>query len=182
MQTTRTIKEIAAELGTNKNVIYRIIKKLDLEPSTREHSANACEHSRTPKANSAKYYDADAINAIIAEYSRMYPDDKQKKNEHPANAREHLESTRERSRTPEPNTELIEALRSQIEQLKAENERQNETIKHHEQTIESLMRSLEAAQDISKAQLVIAAAKKPKLLERIAAKFKKNQNESSAVE
>ena len=180
MKDLYTIREIAQELGTDKNVIYRLIKKLDISPSTREHSANAREHSRAPKANAAKYYDKEAVEAIITEYSKRNAETTANTSERSRTLADEKTSARantcEHSRTL-ANDELINTLKAQIDNLNEQIKNQNETIKHHEKTIDNLTELLAHEQEINKAQLMISAANKPSLLERITGKFKRNKPE-----
>lgn len=177
-----TIRDIANQLGTDKNVVYRIIKKLDIAPSTREHSANASEHSRTLKANAPKYYDPEIVNIVKTELERMRADKttdnaehSESTREHSANTSEHFSSTREHSRTPEPNTELIDVLRAQIDGLNRQIEMQAATISHHEETISNLTALLAHEQELNKAQLLLTASTKRSIWAKLTDKFKKNE-------
>lgn len=161
---TKTIKQIAESIGTDKNVIYRIIKKLDIP----EHSASDRERSG---ANTARYYDDTAIEQIRTEYNRMHP-------EQDASTREHIRNDRERSGAPDASTDdIVSVLRAQIASLTRQIESQNETIRHQDATIDRLTGLLEHEQELTKAHLLITANSKDGFFKRLTARIKKHPTE-----
>lgn len=174
--TDKTIKAIAEELGTNKAVIYRIIQKLGLNES--EHSRTLANDAPNTKANTAKYYDETAQEAIKTEYLRR--GERVPSNSEP-NTREHLtehpENARERSAEHQANTELIKTLREQIEALQSEIEHLRANNDKQAETITELTALLSREQELRAHNLMIESKAKQGFFARLLSRTKRESND-----
>lgn len=159
----RSIRDISKELGTDKNVVYRIIKKLGIRPSTPEHSTSA---TASTKANSTKYYCADDVSKIIEEFHRTHP-------EHSENARECTENARERSE----DTDIIRVLESQIDLLQSQIKALQETNTKQAETISDLTELLHREQELRASRLVIESNTKKGFFARLLSRNKTEPTE-----
>jgi len=167
---TKTVKQIASELGTNKNVIYRIIQKNNLRPIPEETNEQG-------RKNATRYTLGD-FAIIKNEFIRL----QETKKDTPEPSRDNkdtnsleslqslIESQRERIESLErelaeskrAESELRELLNKQIDQL-TESQNQNKQL----QTIIEQEQRIRAIQTLS-----IETKNKPKLLERFTSIFK----------
>lgn len=111
----RTVKEIARELGTNKNVIYRIISKHNLAPVP------------TDNPKESKRYDNESYLIIQKEYEAL--------------REKHGEVKEEQKGVGSDNSDLITELQNQIERKDKEIERLNKIIEDKDATIKELVKS-----------------------------------------
>lgn len=176
MNNDKTIKAIAEELGTNKAVVYRIIQKLGLQES--EHSRTLANTIPNTKANTAKYYDENAQEAIKNEYlrrgeraqSNSEPNTREHPGEHSPNAREHYTEY-------QANTELIKALHEQIDALQSEVEHLRETTESQAETIRELTSLLHREQELRASTLLIESKHKQGFFARLLSR-NKNKDDS----
>lgn len=103
----RTVRDMTKELGTNKNVIYRIIERQNLEP--------------VPTANpkETKRYDDESYQIIKDEFSRLQE--------------KHGDTTPKKSNGA--SSDLLQTLQRQIERYEKEIDRLNATIEKKDETI-----------------------------------------------
>ena len=111
----RTVREITKELGTNKNVVYRIISKHNLKPIP------------TDNPKEPKRYSDESYQIIRNEYGILQD--------------KHGETTPETDKNGSDNSDLITALQNQIERNEREIERLNKIIEDKDATIKELVKS-----------------------------------------
>lgn len=111
----RTVREITKELGTNKNVVYRIINKMNLEPVTNEN----------PKE--PKRYSEESFQIIKERYSALQE--------------WHGETQTESGSISSDNSDIVLALKNQIERYEKEIERLNKAIEDKDATIKELVKT-----------------------------------------
>ena len=111
----RTVREITRELGTNKNVVYRIISKHNLKPVP------------TDNPKETKRYSDEAYQIIVNEYGKLQE--------------KHGETQTETTPNSSDNSDLITALQNQIERNEKEIERLNKIIEDKDATIKELVKS-----------------------------------------
>lgn len=111
----RTVREITKALGTNKNVVYRIISKNNLEPIPNDN----------PKE--PKRYSDEAYRIIENEYNKLQEKHGGSKEDMPGNSTD--------------NSDLITELQNQIERKDKEIERLNKIIEDKDTTIKELVKS-----------------------------------------
>lgn len=110
----RTVKEITRSLGTNKNVIYRIIEKLGLEPV------------QDAENTTSKVYSDEAYLEIKKEFNSLQARHK--------DARNQVSDTSQ--------TELVTMLENQIRRYETEIDRLNHIIESKDETIKQLTNDL----------------------------------------
>lgn len=111
----RTVREITKALGTNKNVVYRIISKNNLEPIPNDN----------PKE--PKRYSDESYKIIENEYNKLQEKHGESKEDMPGNSTD--------------NSDLITELQNQIERKDKEIERLNKIIEDKDTTIKELVKS-----------------------------------------
>jgi len=111
----RTVREITKALGTNKNVVYRIINKCHLEPVPNDN----------PKE--PKRYSDESYLIIEREYGTLQEKHGESKEDMPGNSTD--------------NSDLIIELQNQIERKDKEIERLNKIIEDKDTTIKELVKS-----------------------------------------
>lgn len=156
----RTVKEIAKSFGTNKNVIYRIIDKLNLEPVP----------SSEDGANQAKRYSDDAYYSIKTEFQKLQT--------------KHQETVKTdvQSEGMTPTIELLlRAKDDEIDRLRAENDRLYSQVEKLttalQQEQHNMSEFVKHEQTLRAMTLSIEANHKPNLFQRLRGKFGGNKNE-----
>lgn len=131
----RTVREITKELGTNKNVIYRIIERQNLEPVP---TVNPKEPQR---------YDDESFQIIKDEFSRLQE--------------KHGETKTEPKPVRADTSVLVQTLQRQIDRyekdidrLNATIEKKDETIRERDETIKDLTDKLGKATEYNHTQTI----------------------------
>ena len=135
----RTVRDMTKELGTNKNVIYRIIERQNLEP--------------VPTANpkETKRYDDESYQIIKDEFSRLQEKHGENKTE-----------TENKNRTVSSDLSIlvqtlqrqIDRYENEIDRLNAKIEQKDETIRQKDETIRELTDQLGKANEYNHAQTI----------------------------
>jgi hypothetical protein len=134
----KTIKELADELGVDKQKVYRYIKKNHIKEVNQECISETCQR------NNVKYYDEVAESLI----KQGFCGDIESNEIHQEAHREHINDT------------MIDTLLKQIEMLKSELDVKNEQIKEKDKQLSDTLKALDQAQ-----QLQAMAESKVQLLE-----------------
>ena len=119
----RTVKEITKLLGTNKNVVYRIIEKLELEPVPNDDK------------KAVKEYSEESYLEIKKAFRKL-----QEKHSDTKTETETKNETVSGSDNSD-NSELILTLRKQIERYEDEIDRLNSVIEKKDETIRELTKT-----------------------------------------
>lgn len=156
----RTVKEIAKSLGTNKNVVYRIIDKYHLEPVP----------SSEDGANQAKRYSDDDYFTIKTEFQKLQT--------------KHQENARNDSQDDglSPTIELLlRAKDDEIDRLRAENDRLHAQVEKLttalQQEQHNMSEFVKHEQTLRAMTLSIEANHKPGFFERLRGKFGGSKSE-----
>ena len=175
---TKTVKQIASELGTNKNVIYRIIQKNNLRPIPEETNEQG-------RKNATRYTLGD-FAIIKTEFIKLQ--ETKKDTPEPSRDNENINSRLDLQSLIESQRERIESLERELETSRAsEKDLRDLLSKQMEQLFESqrqnkqLQTIIEQEQKIRAIQtLAIETKNKPKLLERFTSLFKPNRAAESS--
>lgn len=174
---SRTVKQIATELGTNKNVIYRIIIKLGLEPIREETNGK--------ERKNATRYTLEDFAIIKNEFIRLQ------------NARRDVSEENKETDQPHDTESLIANQRAQIETLERELENarqterelrellsnQMELLRQSQEMNTNLTETIKREQEIRAIQtLAIETKDKPKLMERISNFFHPSNKDKTPEE
>lgn len=167
---TKTVKQIANELGTNKNVVYRIIQKCNLRPIPEEINEQG-------RKNATRYTLGD-FAIIKTEFIRLQ--ETKKDSPEPSRDNEDVNSLSSLQSLIESQRERIESLERELaESRKTESELRGLLSKQIDQLTESqkqnaqLQTIIEQEQRIRAIQtLSLETKNKPKLLERFTSIFK----------
>ena len=177
---SKTVKQIATELGTNKNVIYRIIQKNKLQPIPEETS----EQGR----KNATRYSLEDFAIIKTEFIRLQDSRKatpeESQDNKSVNSREDLQSLIESQRatieTLERELETSKQTERELRELLAN---QMELLKQTQEMNSTLTDTIRREQEIRAIQtLAIETKNKPKLLERISSIFHPNKQTEQTKE
>ena len=183
----KTVSQIAHEIGTNRHVIYRIIKKLNCSPvdcsQTDTNGASGTEQG----ANNPLRYGASEVERIRDTYAIMQAnkptetDSKtaSSKNEHREEITSSVQILEERVKNREEmlayKDETIADLRRQLEEKQRQADSLQAANAKQLETIQELTAAIRDAQETQRGQMLMLAATKPKLLDRIKAHFQKTE-------
>ena len=172
MEGVKTIREIADLLGTNRQKVWRIVRSLDIK-------------ERFSDGNRHMIADED-IPSIRSEFIRLSDKGADGQADKPVKAAEPSRSDKDGSDQAEKEAkitileerislkdELIAEKDKRIAELKAEIEKDSRMIEDLQKTIQDQAAALLKSQETLQGQMLLEAAKKPKLLERIKSHFSK---------
>ena len=172
---SKTVKQIATELGTNKNVVYRIIQKFDIKPIEEENNDKGRKN--------ATRYTLEDFAIIKNEFIRLQDTrrdtpENNKGTEHPNDSESIIESQRATIETLERELENARQTERELRELISN---QIELLKKTQDMNATLTDTIRREQEIRAIQtLAIETKNKPKLLERITSIFHPNkQNEQT---
>ena len=166
---TKTVKQIAHELGTNKNVVYRIIQKMNLEPIS--------EDTNEQGRKNATRYTLEDFSLIKAEFIRLQEarratSEEIKENTEP-DLQSLIQSQRERIETLEKELETARQTEKDLRELLA---KEMELLKQSQEMNANLTDTIRREQEIRAIKtLAIETKDKPKLLERLSSIFHPNR-------
>ena len=178
MEGVKTVSEIAQDLGTNRQKIWRIVRSLNIQ-------------ERFKDGNKATIADED-VTRIRAEFLRINEKaERTRADRHTDNGERYTASRsdttaaailEERLKAKEElltaKDEIIADLRRQLEEQQRQADKTQSTIENLQatntkqlETINELTAAIKAAQDNQRGNILLMAANKPRLLDKIKAVF-----------